>query len=607
MADFVRETIDIFHINRVDLCRGVCTVSSLSKYLNSERKMDRLLFVSVLQRMGYSADSFVTLLQAEEYRYLEWRQEIVLARMKGEWEKAQGLLEDERADCPACNEALQRQFLLMMRGLIRSGSRGKDGQSLAFYEQAIRITLPEFPLKLTDKLLLNVQEIALLLGWQSVQPDRKKAGEVLEFLEGYVCRHFRDEHDRVKIYPKVAAYYLPYLLEQGRNQSCMELAEKTIRMMRFSGFAPDMDIILHSYISAAEGLGMEERIFKERIWLCAHEELMRELGWRAGNIEAGLLLEDVWQEVELLDETISRNRRYLGYSQESLSEGVCTPETLSRIETAKRGTNTRTFQALARKMSIQEEFYYNEIQPDSITTLSIYWDAIQYSMNENDVEMCRALSRLEEQLDMTIPCNRQFVMDMRYSAESRQTEPPVAERRRRIRELLEITLQLPPEEKVSEWGENFWTYPFRTEEIFLLMILGDTYKASGEREEAKYIYEKLLLHYRKSRVRPEFHYRTVLSLAARLSGCTGMLKDYEGERDYSLEGIRLSLICGFRNVFPKFVNNLADGLENLGDREKALKFYRLAFYFSEMMQEPITGAIARRSYEKLLGEPVTWY
>ena len=48
LTDFVRETIDISHINRADLCRGLCSVSALSKYLNQERKMDRLLLTAIL-------------------------------------------------------------------------------------------------------------------------------------------------------------------------------------------------------------------------------------------------------------------------------------------------------------------------------------------------------------------------------------------------------------------------------------------------------------------------------------------------------------------------------------------------------------------------------
>ena len=105
LTDFVRETIDISHINRADLCRGLCSVSALPKYLNQERKMDRLLLTAVLQRLGLSAVFFITLLSEEEYSYFEWRQDIAVAQLSGDWTRVQELLED-KAENPVCNAAL---------------------------------------------------------------------------------------------------------------------------------------------------------------------------------------------------------------------------------------------------------------------------------------------------------------------------------------------------------------------------------------------------------------------------------------------------------------------------------------------------------------------
>ena len=48
-------------------------------------------------------------------------------------------------------------------------------------------------------------------------------------------------------------------------------------------------------------------------------------------------------------------------------------------------------------------------------------------------------------------------------------------------------------------------------------------------------------------------------------------------------------------------------LENMGQKEKALKFYRLAFYSAELMKREGTAKVARRSYEKLLGKEIQWY
>lgn len=67
------------------------------------------------------------------------------------------------------------------------------------------------------------------------------------------------------------------------------------------------------------------------------------------------------------------------------------------------------------------------------------------------------------------------------------------------------------------------------------------------------------------------------------------------------------MISGARKLLPTCVNNLADALEHMGEREKALKYYRLAFYSAELMKREGTAGVARRSYEKLLGREVQWY
>lgn len=612
MADFVRETIDIFHINRVDLCRGLCSVSALSKYLNQERRMDRLLLTAILQRLGLAADFFITLLPEEEYGYFEWRQDIAVAQLAGDWTRVRELLEDKPEDKPeenpVCNAALQRQFYLMMQGHIRKRLSGNLAESAALYEQAIRITIPDFPCQMSDHILLSVQEIMLLLFWQAVQPDKKYSEELLVFLEEYVPAHFKDEQVTVKVYPKIVSAYLPFLLEQGKYKECFLVAEKTIDMMVSSAYASCMQTVLYFYIQAAEKLGREQGLPEKRAQLAAWKELMNEFGQSEDDNAESELLPDVWQEVELLDEMLCRNRFYMGYSQEKLSEGICSPETLSRIENARQSPSSRTFTALARKLSMQGEFYYHEIQPDDIDSLGIYWRIALLSMNRQYEEMGRAVELLEEKLDMSVPSNRQYVADIKNSVKCEREEIPAAQQIADIRHILGITLKnLPEKEELRDWPETFWSYPFRTEEMSLLMQMGDIYYWSGRWEEAEFMYEKLLQHYQESRVRVEFHYRTALLIVVHLSQCSGVMKNYAKERKYSQEGIRLHMISGARKLLPTCVNNLADALEHMGEREKALKYYRLAFYSAELMKREGTAGVARRSYEKLLGREVQWY
>lgn len=102
----------------------------------------------------------------------------------------------------------------------------------------------------------------------------------------------------------------------------------------------------------------------------------------------------------------------------------------------------------------------------------------------------------------------------------------------------------------------------------------------------------------------EFHFRRVILIISKLSLCVGLMKKHEETLKFSEEGIRLCLVSGTRRQLPSFVNNKADALENLGEKEASLKYYRLAFYIAEVMKRDTTAEVAKDSYEQLLGKKV---
>lgn len=84
----------------------------------------------------------------------------------------------------------------------------------ALYERAIQMTMPDFPQCIDQHTLLSVQEISVILLWQDRQPDKELSAAILRFLENYVPAHFAEEREVVKLYPKIAAGYLPLLFQQ---------------------------------------------------------------------------------------------------------------------------------------------------------------------------------------------------------------------------------------------------------------------------------------------------------------------------------------------------------------------------------------------------------
>ena len=159
----------------------------------------------------------------------------------------------------------------------------------------------------------------------------------------------------------------------------------------------------------------------------------------------------------MLDEVLSRNRQHQGYSQEELSEGICTPETLSRIETARRAPNTSTFRALAERLSLREDYYYSGIETDDLTLLDQEWQITTLIMNRRWGQAEKTLQEMRETLDMSYGCNRQYVENKGFTIECALGSIPLEQQLESAKEILAITVgNVPEEEDVRRWREDFW-------------------------------------------------------------------------------------------------------------------------------------------------------
>ncbi len=607
VVDLLKGRITATHVKRENLCRGLCSLSALSKYLSGKGRMDRLLLTALMQRLGLSPDNFATLLTEGEYRYFDWRQRLAVAQMERDWEGVERLLEDEGEDV-FCNQPLREQFRLMIQGRLQEKLSGDRNRSLILYREAVGKTLPGFNGRLEEYMLLSAQEISAVLLWLDLQPEKAVSEKALAFLERYLIAHYSSERERVKLYPKVASRYLPFLFERGDYFECYSISERTIRMMVTSAYASSMETVLDYHVRAAEKLGMEQMLHKKKVQFEAWCELMRELRNTQESLDDELYLMDVWQEAALLDEVLKRSRQYRGYSQGELSEGVCSPESLSRIESAKRAPNAGTFRSLAKRLSLREDYYYSDIETDDFAQLDRKWQIDMLLMNREYNKAEEKLNELEAGLDMSCGCNRQYVRELHYIIDCKNGKMPKEQQFTEAREILAITVDgVPLEEDIQAWPDKFWDYPFSMREISVLMRMADALAYGGRMEQTNFLLKKLLENIKRSRVKPEFHFRIVILIVQRLATSSELLGKYEEGLAYSEEGIRLCLVSGTRKVLPKSINDKADALENLGQKEASLKYYRLAFYSAELFGEERTAQIVKRSYEKLSGGPMEWY
>lgn len=630
LLDLLNKMIEEHNANQTELCRGLCSNAAFSRYINGERRMDRLLLSAMMQRLGKSPDKFVSLLTDAEYRYFDWRLRLLNLVVDMDWEGAERLLSEREMSDKELNEPLQEQFYLMMRGLLQERLRGDREGAAAFFYRAIRATIPGFTGKLRPQSVLCVQEINALLLWQECLRNEAISAELLEFLVHYAYRHFEDEQERVKVYPRLVAECLPYFLKEERYEEIYTISKQAFSMMMSLRYFVCGEQVLGAYIEAAEKLGKAEKVAKRKVqlasWYAMREELRSDGGIGddvcAESRGSAQIAEaphsaltgrgdewyvwDLWQEPELLREVIERRRKQRGISQEVLSEDICTPETLSRIVTGKRAPSRRNFKALAKKLAVRGDYYYSMIEADDFRLLEERFRLDWMIETKQWQKAKEAAERMEQRLDMDNCYNRQYLGEIYYIIELVQSGIPSGQRMGRLLSLLKLTIpDYPLTEHVREWPEAFWCTVFTSEEISIMMQMAAALRRNEKREDGLYLVEKLYEYYKMSTVRPEFHFRTLMGILAELSISLSTSGCYEECIRYSREGIALCFVSRKMSDMGLFVNNIANAKECLGDKAFALRYYRYAFYCEELLGN--SSEIPRRSYEKLNGKEAEWY
>lgn len=108
-------------------------------------------------------------------------------------------------------------------------------------------------------------------------------------------------------------------------------------------------------------------------------------------------------------EVIRRTREGLGITQQELCEGICTVETLSRIENGRRSPNRANFQALMERMGKSGEKYMPFVHSGDMETIVEAMDINIALARHQYEETERMLENLRKKISLEDNVNRQFV------------------------------------------------------------------------------------------------------------------------------------------------------------------------------------------------------
>jgi len=581
------------------LAKGLCSIASLSRFEACERIPDKLLLDAILQRLGKSSDKLETIMTVADHKLFMHREKIEKCVITKDYEAAKVLLE-EYAKGRKANEPVHKQYILKMKAVLCELHDKDVEKSKEYIEEAIRVSMPEGEENAIENALLSKTEIELILTklyfYDAGEKD-KEALEILDKLEYYVRFHYTDEEELVKIYAKIVRVKAKILLEKQMYEKEVEVCDTALNMLGKNGVLMDFNEILIMMIEGLEHVeNQTQKLRKMKKWETTLSELYKEYEVPLPEGIMGLFTENSQCEILLINEIIKKERKARKMSQEELSEGICTPENLSAIESGRRAPNLKNFGMLLEKLGIYKGYYNSFLSDENFEIQELRRECNRLMYCKQYEEAAPILEEIRKLIDIRIPVNRQYVLFNRTML--RYLKKKLSEEKALEKAVRALTLTF----EYNDGNFRIDSSPSQ-EEVKILNFIGIMYNRLNEKERAVKLYRKVLQSYEASKVSAKGHYIGSSLIMANLS----MLLEEMGEVKESMEiaenGIRQDLRCGRMTMLPVFLTNQVSCLEKEGEKNKKAckKYLEQAFYISDIAKNEHFKATVEQYYTEQYG------
>lgn len=416
-ANFLKRMREERGIIFEQLVEGLMPISQISRIVKGERPVHKDMRDRLLGRFGIASDLYENLLDIEDYKAWECQRDILAAVERREAQDALRLIAEYEEQIPP-KEKLKQQFCLVMKAEVLKQKNADWAEIGECYEKAVKLTVPKVEHLCMEKCMLSIQEINMVLEYEFYARDRgrnflEKCRELLAFVENGVY----DELSRVKIYPKIAFYYLREVFAEQGGQTAEELTEslqicnQAIEILRDTGRAFYLLELLEMKCRILGTVGNDGDECRESTELAdLLKGLYEEYEVPAYMQDCVYLYRQRW--VFYVGDVLRIRRSMYGMTQEELCKGICVTKTLRRSEKMERTMHQDSLEMVMRRLGLSKEYQRSRVVTNDREVLRLKKE-ITICRNNRDIEKCRELlSEIRKKLSIEITENRQYIMEL---------------------------------------------------------------------------------------------------------------------------------------------------------------------------------------------------
>lgn len=477
------------------LAKGICGLSDIVRIENNQLVPGHFLLDRIFGRLGKSTERLEYTLRKEVYQLYELQYLIQTEICYCRFEEAERLLA-EYEERKEAEQPLHRQYIEQERAQIAWLKGEKPEEVLKILEEAILQTMPS-DIDLEKQNALSAEELKLLLfRWEICrETSRQRAVSELKQILEYVEMHCTDEDVKVRVYPYAVLLLSEELDWASEYEYVAFLVNDALELLRESGKLLYMTEIIEKYVQLLDYRKSEPE--KANLLKYQRETLLALEEEFDVHLENYRLFQHLNREFELDYEVIRRSRKAKRISQEELSWGICSSETLSRIESGKRSPSNKNMEKLLKRLQRERNRIDMVLTTEEFEVIELKRDLEKCMMRLDKEKGEDLLKQLTERVDVIEIKNQQYIentkLKLKYMSGMLKGEELIQECNRVLRMTLPVEL------------EEAFDYSLNATEINTLNMLALAYYYLGDKEHSIHIYKRVLENYANSQVKYVFH------------------------------------------------------------------------------------------------------
>jgi transcriptional regulator with XRE-family HTH domain len=218
-----------YRISQTTLCKGLCSVPTLSRIEAGARDVDSLLLEALLERLGKTPNQFELILTDLDYEAYQSREDIKKHIEEKNVQSADSML-NLYEKIFSSKGSVHKQFIVSCRALLNEIRGGDVRTTIDLFMEAISYTVPDFKTNEIGDYYLSSTELNIIidiiqrmLAAGMVERAKEILFRVLDYLDNHTSMA-----ENYRFYPKVAIIACRLYQKENEPRKALELCDKGI-------------------------------------------------------------------------------------------------------------------------------------------------------------------------------------------------------------------------------------------------------------------------------------------------------------------------------------------------------------------------------------------